>query len=204
MGEYAPWITARDLQILATYMAIAPLSWITPERLWRIAGFPMAFLYACSHPRRIRWRTLQIKRIYGTGLKTSVPSLIGIYFVASLEQHFQYLREHRPGGWRPCIRLIGREHIEKALEGGRGGILWVGPFLYSNLVVKKGLHQAGFAISHLSIYQHGPSTRESKFGMRFVNPIWIETSGRQVGLHQEVRAATPGKWFSIDKLWRYS
>lgn len=179
ISEYTPWITARDLQILATYMVIAPLSWITPERLWRIAGFPIAFLYACLYPRHIRSLIKRIKRVYGTGLKTSSPSLTAIQvLMAALEEHFRYLREHRPGGWRSGIRLLGRDHIEKALEAGQGGILWVGPFLCSNLVVKKGLHQAGFAISHLSTHAHGPSASGSWFGLRFLNPIWIEVYER--------------------------
>jgi len=105
------------------------------------------------------------------------PVLIEIHALAGLyEQQLQYLREYRPGGWRPRIRLLGREHIEKALEDGCGGILWVGPFLHSNLVVKKGLQQAGFTISHLSVYNHGLS--DTRFGLRFINPIKIKVENR--------------------------
>jgi len=177
ISEQPPRITAKDLKILATYMAIAPLSWITPEWVWRMFSFPIAFLDACFHPQRTRSQTKKIKHVYGASLKTPRPILIEIQVRAgSLHQHFQYLREYRPGGWSPRIQLFGREHIEQALEGGKGGILWVGPFLYSNLMLKKGLHQAGFAISHLSDYFHGPSN--SRFGIRFINPILIEAEKR--------------------------
>ncbi len=67
-------------------------------------------------------------------------------------------------------------HIDKAIENGNGCILWVCPCLYGNLVEKKGLYQAGFAIHHLGSYAHGPS--RSRFGIRFLNPIWTAIENR--------------------------
>ena len=37
--------------------------------------------------------------------------------------------------------------------------------------MQKGLYQAGFPISHLSAYNHGPSL--SRFGIRFINTVYI-------------------------------
>ena len=74
-----------------------------------------------------------------------------------MERHLQYLREFRPGGWNPRIELTGGEHIDRALKGGMGCILWVAPLLYANLVAKKGLHEVGYAVTHLSHADHGVS-----------------------------------------------
>ena len=72
-----------------------------------------------------------------------------------VEQHIQFLREFRPGGWKPQIELTGREHIDRALESGKGCIVWVAPMLYSHLVAKKGLHGSGYSVTHLSDVDHG-------------------------------------------------
>lgn len=172
-----PWISVRDLEALVGLIGMAPLSWIIPERLWGISSLVIAFFAACVHARGIG---LQTKRIMCTwGLNLQVPSLwiTAVKLLAgSIEENFQYLRECCPGGWRPRIDLVGREHIEHALQRGHGAILWVGPFLYRDLVLKKGLHQAGFPVTHLGSYWHGPSS--SRFGVRFVQPIKVEIERR--------------------------
>lgn len=81
----------------------------------------------------------------------------------------QLLKDYRPGGWQPVIQLEGREYIEAALQNGHGVILWVGYFVGSELVTKMALHQAGFAVHHLSRASHGFSS--TRFGMRYLNRI---------------------------------
>jgi len=192
-------MNGRDLGLLAGLMAAAPLSWITPEWSWRMFSFLVASLDVCLNIKRTRRRTRMIKQVCEAGLEIPAPVLIEIHVLAGFyEQYLQYLREYRPGGWRPSIRLRARKNIEQALAGGQGGILWVGPFLYSNLVVKKGLQQDGFTISHLSVYDHGPSS--TRFGLRFINPIKIKAENRY--LEERITIPLGGKLGYIRRIKR--
>ena len=88
----------------------------------------------------------------------------------------QGFREYRPDGWHPKIQVEGAEHIEAALARGHGVVLWVSPFAYSDLVTKKGLHEAGYRVSHLSRPEHNIS--DSAFGVAVLNPIWTRIENR--------------------------
>jgi lauroyl/myristoyl acyltransferase len=90
--------------------------------------------------------------------------------------HLQLLRCHRPGGWRPRIELAGREHVTRALEAGRGAILWVSPSSCAGLATKMAFAREGFEVSHLSREQHGLSA--SRLGMRLLNPILTSVEER--------------------------
>jgi lauroyl/myristoyl acyltransferase len=174
-----PLFSLKDLQILIFYLVIAPLSWIAPERIWRLLSILIGYFVAVLHIHRTLSRTAEILKVCGKTWKNLRYSLIEIQIVSgAIEPHFQYLREYRPGAWKKPIKLTGQMHITKALESGNGCILWVCPFLYGSLVEKKGLYQAGFAIHHLGSYAHGPS--RSRFGFRFLNPIWTAIEKRYV------------------------
>jgi lauroyl/myristoyl acyltransferase len=85
----------------------------------------------------------------------------------------EYLREMRPGGWRPNISLSGKEYIDDALRQGIGVILWAVPARSSGLIVKRGLKEAGYSIAHLSRSFHGMS--RSQYGRRVLNKIVVNS-----------------------------
>ncbi len=169
-SEPLPGFKASDLRKLAGLMVTAPLSWMTPECLWKIYTFPGAFFKACIFFNHTRNRLWLIKSVMGSRITIFEAFLIEIHALAGeIERNFQYFREFSPKGWRPKIRIVGREYIDEALKSGKGGILWVAPFIFNQLVVKKGLREAGLGISHLGAYPHGQSV--TRFGIRFINPI---------------------------------
>ena len=86
------------------------------------------------------------------------------------------LRCRGRAGWRPGARLEGAAQIEAALARGQGGILWVAPFAFSDLVTKFALHEAGYAVAHLSRDTHGFST--TRFGRHVLNPIQTRVERR--------------------------
>ena len=88
---------------------------------------------------------------------------------ARYEVAFQCLRGYRPGGWHPKITVQGRQHIDAALQLGKGCVLWVAHFVFSPNVTKLGLHALGYRVSHLSRPDHGFSS--TKFGIRYLNPL---------------------------------
>ena len=67
--------------------------------------------------------------------------------------------------------LVGEEHIKAALANGRGAVLWISDFIFAGDVSKIGLSERGYWFSHLSRPEHGFS--ETRFGLRFLNPIRI-------------------------------
>ncbi|MFW2404879.1 MAG: hypothetical protein ACN4GT_08930 [Gammaproteobacteria bacterium] len=160
----------RDLGLIVGLTVLGLVAWVCPERYWSVVTRSVA---ACVCP---------ILRVFGKGQADLMRAILKsdanraeaerteeANFAGRLEEQLQYLREYRPGGWRPRLRTTGIEHLERALGDGAGCILWIDPLLYSPLVVKKALHDAGYPAVHLSRYYHGPSN--SEFGRQFINVI---------------------------------
>lgn len=88
----------------------------------------------------------------------------------------QILACHGPRRWRPGSRLIGREHVDLALKGGRGVVLFTATFAYKDLMAKAAFADAGYKVSHVSKDTHGFS--ETRFGKRWLNPIYTSIEER--------------------------
>ena len=180
MTEPAKLSAARDIKEIAKLTVLAAISWFIPESNWgRISG-AIAALISRLKPTRTRSRIECIR--VGLGhrrIATPIPDVEARCRAGQYEEQLQILREYLPGGWRPVIRLTGREHIEAALARGHGAVLWISEFVFCSLVAKIALHQAGFSVSHLSRPDHGPSP--TRFGMRFLNPIVRHIENRYLG-----------------------
>ena len=187
-----PLVEARDLTIAAAMLVLTPVAWLVPERFWPRLGSAAARLWAVSSNARSTTRLVE-SAIAGRGDLASPPEIYRSVLSGRLQQLLQNLREHRPGGWRPSIQVIGGEHIGKALARGNGAILWVAPCLYCDLVVKKGLYGAGFRISHLSRIDHGPA--DSRLGQRLLNPVRVN----RINAPPDDGA---GSWFRRDQALR--
>jgi len=176
-SETADLITARDILLLAAIPVLLFIAWLVPERHW--SGVAGAIARAVSPPLRLLRPAAFDRMQHATTENMAMQPAIDTYirwFAGRLEQELQYLREYRPGGWKPKLTIVGREHLDRAVAGDRGGILWVAPMLSSGLVVKKALHEAGFQFSHLSREYHGPS--DTRFGRSFINRIVMNCENR--------------------------
>jgi lauroyl/myristoyl acyltransferase len=71
--------------------------------------------------------------------------------------------------WSPPIEIEGKQHLDQALAGGKGAILWVAHFCFSSLFTKMGLAKAGYRVSHISRPEHGVS--KSRLGIALLNPV---------------------------------
>ena len=170
---------AEDLLQVAALPVLTLVAWSTPERLWGPFSHILGFFAAASlRLVRIQSHIESIKFVLGERQISMTPGFLKISILADMVEHrLRILREYRPGGWRPRIELVGRQHIEKALSRGHGAILWVCPF-YNSLPTKMALYQSGFAVSHLSTFAHGFSY--TRFGLRVLNPIPIAIENRYV------------------------
>lgn len=175
----APAIDAKDLGLLGLLPALALLAWATPERAWPVLAARLAGLRLALRGARAAGEVARLEAVIGARPLGMTPAqcwrgqLANNYLAWML-----LLRCARRGGWRPAVRLEGAAQIEAALTRGRGGILWVAPFAFSDLLTKLALHQAGYAVSHLSRDSHGFST--TRFGRRLLNPLQTRVERRYV------------------------
>jgi len=174
-----PLIKFSDFFTLGWIPLLAALSWMIPERLWDAVARGAVGL--------ARWRAAARPRARQQHNRHALEGHVDAQTLHSMEiAHFhhrvvarmQSFREFRPGGWTPKIDVHGLEHIETALARGNGVVLWVSPFIYSDLVTKKGLHEVGCHVSHVSHPHHGFST--TRFGVRFINPIGTRIEDRHL------------------------
>jgi lauroyl/myristoyl acyltransferase len=70
------------------------------------------------------------------------------------------------------------EHVEGALRLGKGAILWVFPFTYSDLVTKQSLCESGFRVTHLSAVTHGYSG--TRLGVAVLNRVRTRIEDRYI------------------------
>ena len=105
------------------------------------------------------------------------------------EEWLQLLRDYRPDGWQPETRVENADRIDAALSQGKGVILWVTSFVFSNQMTKMALNRAGYGVTHLSRPTHGFS--ESQFGVRVLNPIQTRIEDRYIRERVEIQKARP-------------
>lgn len=166
-----PFFDRRDLRELISLPPLVLLAWALPERRWPGATRALGRVIGTVLPRRGAAYVPTIRSLMETaGHQAGSDAVLEAERVAThLRARLQLLRMYRRGGWRPDIRLTGRERLDAARADGRGAILWINQFASSDLVTKMAWHRAGLSVSHLSRPQHGFS--ETRFGRRWLNPM---------------------------------
>jgi hypothetical protein len=165
-------MTFRDVLDVGKLAALALIAWLVPPRFWRKAAIATSCVGQTDRSEPL------CNYILGHKYPESEIAQLSI-------RHRGYVRElqlqimglNGPWrSWRPNIRLNGTVHLQRALEGGHGAILWVTETAFSTLIVKMGLHNEGYQACQLSRPGHGFSP--SSFGIRFLNPIWTRVENR--------------------------
>jgi lauroyl/myristoyl acyltransferase len=155
-----PLVSLRDFGNAAIYSGLAPIAWTLSENALpgaakNIAGLITPALKSKTVPDRYR-RSILGPRVTGERAAEIQQATVAHLILERLYR----LRRYRPGGWQPNYGINGGQHIEAALAGGRGTLLWVMPFRYSALVTKIAFAQEGWTVSHLSGLDHlAPSSR---------------------------------------------
>jgi lauroyl/myristoyl acyltransferase len=196
--HHAPLIQFRDAGLIAGLLLLTPIAWLLPYKLWR--PFCRILSILVSPVRRFAGGDLPQKIKAAAKASDALPAAEEIehhVFANRVEQELQYLREYRPGGWHPVIRIKGREYIEQAAQNGKGCILWIAPLFFSSLVTKKGLYDSEIPTTFLSRFFHGPAN--SEFGRRYINVIKIHCEERYLN---ERLAMQAGKEISAARTLR--
>src|SRR3989304_178177 len=100
----------------------------------------------------------------------SPAEALRVFRAGHLRESVEVLRSYLPGGWRPHLRVNGREHIDAGLARGHGVILWGGLFVSSNIVTKMALADAGHRGGHPPA-RPSPPFSGSRFGVRLLHPV---------------------------------
>ena len=192
-------VTAKDLAILAALPVSFVVAWTLPEPLWRGVARASSPLAARAIRTKLQPTIERIEGLLGARQMACSPMAVVQESIAGhVEEYLQVLREYRPRGWRPDIRLEGRSHIDDALARGRGVVLWVGFFSFAGLVAKKALCREGIRTSHLSHPGHGFS--RSRFGMLYLNRLRMRIEDRY--LNERVMLSLDGATGALRQLHR--
>lgn len=176
LASAVPRAHRRDLFLLGYLPAMTLIAWLLPEASWpSICAAATRMSGAVRRKRRLDAPHIE-GLLAGRASAADADRIAAGVAAHYHETRLQTLRCHRFGSWRPRITLVGGEHVREALEAGKGGILWVAPFVFGDLVTKMAFHRAGFRVTHLSRPGHGVSG--SSLGMRFLNPLWTTAERR--------------------------
>lgn len=170
----APFITADDAGVVFGLLVLTGVAWLVPPASWpaacrRLSSAARRFFSTEDQSALDRARRLRGKDF--SGLPNELAAV-------HIERTLHLLRHDGPAAWRPRIELIGAAHIDRALNAGRGAVLWDSHFAFASLISKMGLWNAGYHVSHLSHPRHGLSA--SQFGMRYLNRVRTRVEERYV------------------------
>jgi lauroyl/myristoyl acyltransferase len=177
-------MTIIDIIDIARIAALTVIAWLLPPGLWRKTAQATSLIGRDDRSGPAYQRNLTHK--YSKSDVAAVKRRRRAYL---RELKFQILGLIGPWrSWRPDIHLVGAAHLQKALESGHGAILWVTDTVFSTLVTKMALHDAGYQAYQLSRSQHGFSI--SRFGVRFLNPIWTGVEDRFIAGRVVIKGET--------------
>jgi lauroyl/myristoyl acyltransferase len=171
-----PFVRLQDVVRGGALVAIAPVAWLVPPRYWR--GLTRALVAPLA---RVRERgpdawSATVARTFGARAVPVRPSAIrGRVTAQFVEALFQVLRSYRIGGWKPVVRLEGRERLTEALARHQGCVLWVHRF--RPMIHFLALHDAGVPVWRPSDEGHGYFHR-SWIGRRWLNPVQLRIERR--------------------------
>ncbi|MEZ5931868.1 MAG: hypothetical protein R3F54_07960 [Alphaproteobacteria bacterium] len=173
----------RDAALAGLISALAAAALALPPRRWPDVAEHLARLRAAkrgplSPEERATIAVVAGDRPAGWADEVYWPSVLAHKYLSWM----QILACRWRRSWRPGTRLIGREHVDLALEGGRGVVLFTATFAYKDLMAKAALAEAGYALSHVSKDTHGFA--ESRFARRWLNPLY--TSVEERFLHERL------------------
>lgn len=168
---YEGWVTAGDLFTAAKLLCCA-IAAAAPPKYWPAISIALARL----HLRLRGSRSAHIADACAQHLKKDGRAVELAVIAEEYTENIEAIRESLPGRWQCALTLHGSESIDRAQRSGRGAVLWVSAFIHSDLVTKKALSRAGYALNHLSAIGHPYSP--SWVGVNILNPVRVRAENR--------------------------
>jgi lauroyl/myristoyl acyltransferase len=182
-------INMRDLVLVMGLPFTFLLAWCLPERLWAGLSKRAYSIRRALYGRNPHLVTAVRDTLGGRVLHANAISVSDHYAANYQLDRLYLLRQYRRSSVYKNVRLIGGEHIERAIQMGNGAILWIAPFVFSDLMAKIALHANGYAPAHLSHPTHGFS--DSTFGVRVLNPLRTNVESRYLAERIVIGAGGP-------------
>jgi hypothetical protein len=174
-----PLLTLEDVRFAAELPILWLVALAVPELRWKRFCYRLESIKARLH----FWNPAPIEVVATRILGKAKPGFDARAFALESaagrsEHHLQILRCSCPGGWKATPELLGVTHLDAALAGGHGAVLWVAHFCFNALATKKALDAAGRRGWHLSRPEHGFS--KSVVGIAAFNWIRVRAELRHL------------------------
>jgi len=172
----AKFITMQDLVTPAAALVLGVVDrlawkWTTRQTMRAIAG-----LYTSLRRRSTEVKMAAIGRVLGDrAIDMPHRQLVTENLCGHFETMLLRLRGWPAGRDAPTITLEGRAHIDRALDHGKGIILWWAPLQFSTMTTKVALKRAGFQPTILGRPEHGFSP--NRFSQLVINPRLQDQAG---------------------------
>lgn len=158
----------RETALLGLFrLAIATL----PAAQWPRVADGVALLGKGRRSSRYKRFAVRVRAVFGSMDDSEVLGLWQAYAASLNRRRMSVLASRFRPDWQPRIELAGRDHLDRAIAGGRGTILWVDNFIHHPVIGKRGFADAGYMAWQMSSVDHGFSS--SRLGRRFLNPIQL-------------------------------
>ena len=163
-----PLFALRDLSVMALLLLLLLIRRVVPAPHWSRTTRALAALVTWSLP----WRTQATVRAIGHVLGDRRISLTN----RGLADEIQWVNFERRllslGGWypdaaSPPVALEGREHIDRALERGKGIILWRASLAFNSMAARLALNRLGYHLYNVGRPEHGATS--TKFGRHLLS-----------------------------------
>jgi lauroyl/myristoyl acyltransferase len=165
-------LSPKDAAFVALMPALFAAAWLLPAAWARKASRIASAVRARILPGTAANEAHNLAPIF----PGSPEALAAAFRTDFYTERLQLFAQHSPLPRRIPSTLEGREHLDEALAGGKGALLWVVPTIYASIAGRAAFWQAGFRIAHLSRTDHGFS--DTRFGEAFLNPLRTQVERR--------------------------
>lgn len=151
---------AKDLYYLSVVALVAVAGRLPPRARSGLAGALGRLAYHTSRTKR-RLIESNVAKAFGPGAGRT--DIVRAAFREFWREMLWWAEPLPPGG----VPIVGLEHLRRALDSGRGAILWESTGFGRRLLAKQALHAAGVAVHQI----HGPNNlggllADLRFGTR--------------------------------------
>ncbi len=144
---------------------------VVPNRFDRWIVDRLASLLFRLSPATVERRAMGIGRVLGMAPESQEALAIAReHYRITIASAWGRIRGTHRRGWKPEIQIEGLDKIHKALDRGKGVILWRWSFC-STPVVKIAMWRSGIPLVHLSREIHG-AWSYGWIGRRVINPLY--------------------------------
>lgn len=173
-----PLLERRDIMVTALVVVLWLVGLLLPERRWWGWADRLSRRRLAATAKLSADEVETVKVVVGGGPEKAAwieDSFRRDWLAHKYRSWIELLACYRPWpwrswSWRPRPKLIGRQHLDEALAGGRGVILFTANFVYKDLMSKAALADSGYWASHLVRDSHGFA--ESRLGRKLLNPLY--------------------------------